>query len=91
MRETKKQKIIRELVMFFLELGYIPDVKEYRQMSDVPVRSDHIRRWVGPWKRVRGIIQRKYPDEYAEIMSDKEPEEVITAETPKIIFPGEKK
>lgn len=85
MAVTQKAKIIEKLVMYFMEKGKILSYKEYVDAGDGPYRATHIRRKVGSWALIERIISNNYPEEYALIIGDLEPEKetVVILDIPK--------
>lgn len=58
-----------ELGMFFLELGRIPTVQEYRSFSNVPLRWAGLKRFYGNWNRMLRFMAQMQPDIWAEIQN----------------------
>ena len=61
---TRKTKVLEQLVHYFLELGYIPTLAEYKELSDAPIRSHLIKRELVGWSRLDRMIQVNFPAEY---------------------------
>jgi len=77
----QRERLSREMGMFFAELGYIPSQKEYSNMPNKPDTKTvkEINRIAGSWNGLLTMIQREQKDLWELIHKPKE----VVKEVPK--------
>ena len=56
-----------EMCNFFLRLGRVPTVREYRALTDVPMRYATMKRLFGNWNRMLKLMPKSQPELWAQV------------------------
>ena len=62
-----RKRILEILADYFIEKGEMLDKREYNKQDDRPIRATLVSRGIGSWARVPRMIERNFPDKFAEI------------------------
>lgn len=65
-----RSKVAGRLIEFFVDQGKILGVRELDAHPDAPLRSKHVKRAWGTYRRFLNVLKKRYPEEWELIHSE---------------------